>query len=119
MSEAVCDLDATTTAVGSPRAASAAKDGPESTANRSIEFVPRAWMSNCDSTSLMRRLVSGSRPLVALTIAASGGKYLVAAENTLRTCAEGIAQTTIAVFSSASWRCDVIDAHAGILQPGR
>ena len=52
-----------TTAVGSPRAASSANDGPESTA---IRGASEAGITSA-ITSLMRLCVAGSSPFVALT----------------------------------------------------
>ena len=57
---------ARTTAVGSPRAASMANDGP---LNTEIVVVTRCAIA-CAITSLIRACVAGSSPFVVLTIAA-------------------------------------------------
>ncbi len=86
-------------AVGSPRAASAANDGPEITAMRGVNFGEKT----CAITSLIRRCVPGSRPLLALTKLASVATKGSAEAYTTRACAEGMApRMTWAPESAAS-----------------
>jgi hypothetical protein len=104
--------DAARIAVGSWRATSTAKLGPERTT------TGRAGPTSCAITCDIRRSVSASRPFVVLTNTALGAAYLAASRMTTRQPWEGIADTIRSRPATASATCCVIETVGGNGTPG-
>jgi hypothetical protein len=104
-------------AVGSPRAASSAKDGPLSAPIRGAGMP--SPLQTCAITSVMRSREFSSNPLVALTIMVPARRCGRICSNRRRQCCDGITLTTIAAPASASARSEQGVTQAGMGWPGR
>jgi hypothetical protein len=109
--------EATVTAVGLPWATSFAKEGPLSAATLGLHPQNRPTTSSI--TSVMRRRVSFSMPLVALTKSICGNNHWAMCSKVRRQWCEGITLTTISAPASASWKLLVALTGDGSGQSGR
>ena len=108
------EAEATTVAVGSPRAISRARLGPETTANRS-GLRPSSSAQTCD----IRASVPRSRPLTRETTTASGARSARTVRSVSRTCCAGTATTTTPAPRTASAASVTARTQVGRVMPGR